>query len=34
MKINLYSGDLPNNFKPLNTIAVDSETIGLNPQKG
>ena len=33
MKINLYSGDLPNNFKPLNTIAVDSETMGLNPKR-
>ncbi len=33
MKINLYSGDLPNNFKPSNSIAVDSETMGLNPKR-
>ena len=33
MKINLYSGDLPNNFKPLSSIAVDSETMGLNPKR-
>ena len=33
MKINLYQGDLPNNFKPANSVALDSETMGLNPKR-
>ena len=33
MKINLYTGDLPENFKVANTIALDSETMGLNPKR-
>lgn len=33
MKINLYQGDLPENFKVSNTIALDSETMGLNPKR-
>tara|TARA_B100000575_G_scaffold177586_1_gene142413 strand:+ start:84 stop:692 length:609 start_codon:yes stop_codon:yes gene_type:complete len=33
MKINLYQGDLPNSYKPKHTIAIDSETMGLNPKR-
>jgi len=33
MKINLYKGDLPNNIKISNSIAIDSETMGLNPKR-
>ncbi len=33
MKINFYKGDLPTNFKANNTIALDSETMGLNPKR-
>ncbi len=33
MKINLYEGDIPNNFKVSDTIAIDSETMGLNPNR-
>ncbi len=33
MKINLYHGDLPENIKMSNIIAVDSETMGLNPKR-
>ena len=33
MKINLYKGDLPTNFKATNIIALDSETMGLNPKR-
>tara|TARA_B100001287_G_scaffold274148_1_gene278890 strand:+ start:433 stop:1041 length:609 start_codon:yes stop_codon:yes gene_type:complete len=33
MKINLYSGDLPENVKISNSIAIDSETMGLNPKR-
>ena len=33
MKINLYEGDLPENIQLSNTIAVDSETMGLNPKR-
>ena len=33
MKINLYNGDLPESVKISNTIAVDSETMGLNPKR-
>ena len=33
MKINLYNGDLPESIKISNTIAVDSETMGLNPKR-
>ena len=31
MKINFYKGDLPTSFKASNIIALDSETMGLNP---
>ena len=31
MKINFYKGDLPASFKATNIIALDSETMGLNP---
>ena len=33
MKINFYKGDLPANFKVANIIALDSETMGLNPKR-
>ncbi len=33
MKINLYNGDLPNSIKINDSIAVDSETMGLNPKR-
>ena len=33
MKINFYKGDLPANFKATNIIALDSETMGLNPRR-
>ena len=33
MKINLYHGDLPENFSAANIIALDSETMGLNPKR-
>ena len=33
MKINLYIGDLPASFKATNIIALDSETMGLNPKR-
>ena len=33
MKINLYKGDLPNSYKPSDIIALDSETMGLNPKR-
>ena len=33
MKINLYQGDLPDSFKPSKYIAMDSETMGLNPKR-
>ena len=33
MKINLYHGDLPESFKAASTIALDSETMGLNPKR-
>ena len=33
MKINLYNGDIPENIKINNSIAVDSETMGLNPKR-
>ena len=33
MKIKLYKGDLPNNLKITNSIAIDSETMGLNPKR-
>ncbi len=33
MKIKLYHGDLPENIKMSNIIAVDSETMGLNPKR-
>ncbi|MDC3112114.1 ribonuclease H-like domain-containing protein [Pelagibacteraceae bacterium] len=33
MKINFYKGDLPISFKATNVIALDSETMGLNPKR-
>ena len=33
MKINFYKGDLPTSFKTSNIIALDSETMGLNPKR-
>ena len=33
MKINFYKGDLPSSFKASNIIALDSETMGLNPKR-
>ena len=33
MKINLYNDDLPENIKIKNSIAIDSETMGLNPKR-
>ena len=33
MKINFYKGDLPVSFKASNIIALDSETMGLNPKR-
>ena len=33
MKINFYKGDLPSSFKATNIIALDSETMGLNPKR-
>ena len=33
MKINFYTGDLPASFKASNIIALDSETMGLNPKR-
>ncbi len=33
MKIYLYEGDLPEDFKIARSIAIDSETMGLNPKR-
>ena len=33
MKINLYNGDLPEDIKISNSVAFDSETMGLNPKR-
>ena len=33
MKINFYTGDHPTSFKASNIIALDSETMGLNPKR-
>ena len=33
MKINFYKGDLPSSFKATNIVALDSETMGLNPKR-
>ena len=33
MKINFYKGDLPSSFRASNTVALDSETMGLNPKR-
>ena len=33
MKINFYKGDLPASFEASNIIALDSETMGLNPKR-
>ena len=33
MKINFYRGDLPASFKATDIVALDSETMGLNPKR-
>ncbi len=33
MKINVYHGDLPESFKAASIVALDSETMGLNPKR-
>ena len=33
MKINFYRGDLPASFKATSIVAIDSETMGLNPKR-
>ena len=33
MKINFHRGDLPASFKATNIVALDSETMGLNPKR-
>ncbi len=33
MKINLYNGDLPVDLKIEESVAIDSETMGLNPKR-
>ena len=33
MKINLYNGDIPENIRINDIIAIDSETMGLNPKR-
>ncbi len=33
MKINFYRGDLPASFNATNIVALDSETMGLNPKR-
>ena len=33
MKINFYNNDLPDNFKIADIVALDSETMGLNPKR-
>ena len=33
MKINFYRGDLPESFNATNIVALDSETMGLNPKR-
>ena len=33
MKINFYRGDLPPSFNATNIVALDSETMGLNPKR-
>ena len=33
MKINVYSGDLPARVKLGDSVAIDSETMGLNPKR-
>ncbi len=33
MKINIYNYDIPDNFKAGDSLAVDSETMGLNPKR-
>ena len=33
MKINLYHGDLPKSYKASDIVALDSETMGLNPKR-
>ena len=33
MKINFYKGDLPASFNATDIVALDSETMGLNPKR-
>ena len=33
MSISVYKGDLPDNFKVSDSIAIDTETLGLNPKR-
>ena len=33
MKINFYKGDLPASYKATKIIALDTETMGLNPKR-
>jgi len=33
MSISVYKGDLPDNFKVSESIAIDTETLGLNPKR-
>ena len=33
MTIRLHRGDLPDNFAPGDSVAIDTETLGLNPHR-
>lgn len=33
MTIRLHRGDLPDEFEPGPILAIDTETLGLNPQR-
>ncbi len=33
MSVKLYRGDLPANFEPGKSVAIDTETMGLNPRR-
>ncbi|OYW34708.1 MAG: ribonuclease D, partial [Azorhizobium sp. 12-66-6] len=33
MTIRLHRGDLPDSFRPAATVAIDTETLGLNPHR-
>ena len=33
MTIRLHQGDLPDNFRPGASVAIDTETLGLNPHR-